>query len=477
MRKTRPEARYEDGRFVPPAPVPRDIAVADYNWRLSLSSIFIAIRNPLETFSALQYSLPISQYVLMGNFFTAVFDPDVIKHIMITNRQNYIMSPIRQRILRPILGEGLISAEGEVWKHARHTMASMFTPRNVGSFGPGMSEAAQEELLTLFDSAGDDGETKVAPLLSKLTYMVLSETLFSGDIERGSEDILQDVATALLYMGRPDPFDFMNAPDWVPRLTKLRGLRAVKRLRRLINEINAKRRIRRDAGEELPDDFLSRLLLAKNEDGAWAFTDRQVQDHMISFIGAGHETTARALVWMLYLLSHDNDARQRAEAEIDALDTQTLAPQDWPEHLPWTTACLEETMRLYPPAPLIARKAVNDDEFGLLFIPERTQVLINSWILHRNTKLWDHPNTFMPERFFGDARAKIGRFQYLPFGAGERVCIGQRFAMQEAIIILVHLMRKFRFDYEDNEAPWPVARITVQPHNDMPMRVTRRSQP
>lgn len=474
MAKNRPKPTYENGRFVPASPVPIPYNVADFGLWQNIKAVLTAMRNPLETLGTPQYELPVTQYLLMGNFFTASCDPDVIKHVMVDNRHNYKMSHIRQTILRPILGNGLISAEGAEWKHARRTMAPMFTPRNVGRFGEIMSQTTQEELETLFDGARSK-PVKAAPLLSRLTYMVLSDTLFSGEIERGSEGVLKDVATALLYMGRPDPVDFMNAPDWVPRLTRLRGLKAVKRIRKQINSITQSRRTRRDAGENLPDDFLSRLLLAKSETDEWAFTDLQIEDHMISFIAAGHETTARALTWMLYLLSNDEAARDRAEQEVDALDVEGTGPQDWPESLPWLTACLEETMRLYPPAPMIARHAIGDDEYQLLFIPQRTHVMINTWPLHRHNRYWDHPNSFMPERFFGQAREKIHRFQYLPFGVGERVCIGQRFAMQEAVILAAHLLRGFRFEYCGKEAPWPNMRITVQPHNDMPMTVARRN--
>lgn len=475
MAQKRPEPGFEDGYFVPPAPMPRKLKVADYKFWHGFQSVFTAVRNPLETFSDIQYHHLVSQYSLMGSYFTMVSDPATIKHIMIDNRQNYRMSEIRQRILRPIIGDGLIAAEGATWQHARRIMSPMFTPRNVSTFGASIKKATLSELPLLFDDAANTGAAEpVASKLSALTYQVLSETLFSGGIEGGKEKILEDVATALTYMGRPDPMDIMGAPDWVPRLTTLRGLGAVKRLRKRIRAICEKRQTQYEAGERLPDDFLSRLLLAE-DDNAPAFDTQQIEDHMISFIGAGHETTARGLAWLLYLLSNDRQAREKLEAEIDELDIESVPPESWVDQLPWTKACFEETMRLYPPAPFIARSPIEDDEFGLLYIPERTFLFINAWILHRHEKLWERPNAFDPTRFLGEARRKIDRFQYLPFGAGERVCIGQRFAMQEALILIVLLLRKYRFDYAGDQPPWPKLRITVQPDNDMPMRVSRRN--
>lgn len=476
MAKKRPEAYFKDGYFVPPVPIPPNIPVADFKLRHGLKFLFIAVKNPLESFSEIQYRLPVFQYMMTGSYFTNLADPGAIKHCLVDNRNNYRMSSIRQRIVKPILGDGLVSAEGEEWSHARRVMTPMFTPRNVSTFAEAMTTTGAADIETLFgEAAQNSAPVKLAPLLSTLTYNVLSDTLFSGEIEKNKTDILQDVATTLQYMGRPDPFDLMEAPEWLPRLTTLRGLRAVRRVRKAIRDIAKQRSDKRDTGETLPDDFLSRLLLAE-DDGKAAFTPKQIEDHLITFIGAGHETTARALVWMLYLLSNDTDSRDRLEAEIDTLDIAVIPPEDWVDHLPWTKACFEETMRLYPPVPILAREAIKDDQYGLAHIPERTYLLIVTWILHRHKKLWDRPDAFDPSRFLGEARGDIDRFQYLPFGAGERVCIGQRFAMQEAMILIVLLLRNFRFDYRSDTPPWPVMRITVQPENDMPMKVTRRRQ-
>jgi len=468
MGRPRPQPRHKNGFFIPPAPIPRDIKSADFRFRDSLTSVFVAARNPLETFSATQFKIPVSQYSLMGNIFTQVTDPEVIRHIFIENRDNYRMSPLRQRVLKPMLGDGLITAEGETWKHARRTMSPMFTPRNVSTFARTMRATTERELPNLLKT--DEIQT-IAPIMSALTFLVLSDTLFSRDIDRDQSQMIRDVSIALSHMGRPDPMDIMNAPSWIPRLVGIGGRRAVRRLRRSISEATDKRKT--IATKAMPDDFLTRLLTAEN-DGKPAFSAEQIEDQMISFIGAGHETTARALAWMLYLLSNDPAARERLEAEVDALDMDTIDPVDWDKHLPWAMACFEETMRLYPPAPFISREPIADDQIGLVHIPERTNILVNLWVMHRSELLWEHPSAFNPTRFLGKARDKIDRFQYLPFGMGERVCIGQRFAMQEAAILIALLVRTYRFDYAGSEVPWPKMRVTVQPENNMPMTVTRR---
>ncbi len=405
----------------------------------------------------------------MGNWFTAINHPDFIRHCFVENRKNYRFQKIRQSILKPIIGDGLITAEGPTWSHARRAMSPMFTPKNIRHFGAVMQETTAREMPEIFK---DGADIKIAPALSKLTYLVLSDTLFSGDIDADQSQVLRDVATALAYMGRPDPLDFMGAPDWVPRLTRLPGLKSAKRLRRLIAQVIDKRQAARQSGHDMPDDFLTRLL-AVGDDDMPAFTPLQIEDHMIAFIGAGHETTARGLAWLLYLLANDESVRQKLEAEVDGLDVST-PPETWIDTLPYALACFEETMRLFPPAPMIVREAIDDDVYATSFIPGGSVVMVNTWQLHRHETLWENPERFDPERFMGKARENIDRFQYLPFGVGERVCIGQRFALQEAVILIALLIRSYRFDYAGKAAPWPIMRITVKPDNDMPMRAARR---
>ncbi len=468
----RPRPRFEAGDFIPAVPIPDTKKTKDYRWYHGFASIKTIVNNPLESFNAEQFEHPVTQYKLLINQFSVVNDPALIKHCFVDNRRNYKFSTIRQRLLRALIGDGLISAEGAKWTHARRAMSPMFTPRNVKNFARVMRTTTEREMPNLLEG---DGIIEIANPMAALTYLVLSDTLFSGEIDREQHAILSDVSTALAYIGRPDPLDLLNAPNWIPRLSRLRGLKAVKNLREMIGELLQRRKKRRDDGETLPDDFLSRLLLVGDEETP-PFSDVDIEDHLLAFIGAGHETTARALSWLFYLLSNDTKSRDRLEAEVDKLDLDAIPPEKWGEHLPFTLACFEETMRLFPPAPFIVRQAVKDDTHGDIKIAAKSILFLNTWQLHRHKTLWDKPEAFIPERFMGKARDTIGRFQYLPFGVGERVCIGQRFALQEAAILIALLARNYRFDYASDDPPWPKLRITIQPENDMPMRITRRSK-
>jgi cytochrome P450 len=221
----------------------------------------------------------------------------------------------------------------------------------------------------------------------------------------------------------------------------------------------------------VPDDFLTRLLNIKTEEGE-TLNDKQIEDQLVTFIGAGHETTSRAMTWMVYLLSQDDASCETLEKEIDALDV-SLPPEDWHEHIPLAMACFEETMRLYPPAPIISRELIEADTYQDLALKKDSAVMINLWALHRHRKLWTHPDRFEPARFMPEKRESIHRFQYLPFGLGHRVCIGQRFAMQEAAILIALIFKDYRFKLSGAH-PWPLMRITTKPETSLMMKVTKR---
>lgn len=456
-------------RFLPPHPEGRPGPFPNFVWLRTLAELPRIVRNPLESFAKFQFETPVSRYRLFHMPFALISDPDLARHVFVERADVLEAEPLRQKVLRPVLRDGMLTAEGHVWRRARRAIAPMFAPRHVHGFAPAMMRVTQRVLDEWDETPGD---MRVAPELTRLAYLVLSETLFSGEIDGDVEAILTDVATVLEHLSAADPLDFLGVPEWVPRFTRMRGHGAVRRVREMVRTIAERRRAAIERSETVPEDFLT-LLLNTGDAGESGLTLDEIEDNVLTFIAAGHETTARALAWTFYLLANDPAARERAEAEADALDT-ALPPDDWGSRLPWITACFEEAMRLYPPAPVILRTLSADISHGEYDIPAGTNVYVSPWVLHRHTLLWDEPNRFAPERFYGDARKSIGRFQYLPFGLGPRVCIGASFAIQEAQIILALILRRFRFDYAGERDPWPVMKITIQPDNGMPM--TRRNR-
>jgi cytochrome P450 len=218
-----------------------------------------------------------------------------------------------------------------------------------------------------------------------------------------------------------------------------------------------------------PSDFLTLLLKA---DG---LSEEEIADNIITFIGAGHETTARALGWTLYCLAEAPWERERVEEEIDRVTSSGIEPVRWLDHMPMTRAAFEEAMRLYPPAASISREAIEEDRYADLVILKGAQVQMMPWTIHRHRLLWEHPEAFMPERFHPGNRDSIDRYQYLPFGVGPRICIGASFAMQEAMIVLGVLMSRFRFDTLPETKPWPVQKLTTQPQGGLPMQGAARA--
>ena len=222
-----------------------------------------------------------------------------------------------------------------------------------------------------------------------------------------------------------------------------------------------------------PNDLLTLLLTAHDPEGGTLFSGREVFDNAMTFIFAGHETTANALAWTLYLLSQFAEADERVADEARTVDPIALARGELPD-LAFTRAVLEESMRLYPPAPFISREAVAADVVGGRAIAPRTSVLVSTWILHRHHLLWERPDEFDPSRFLPENRDGIHRFAYLPFGAGPRICIGMAFAMQEAMVALTAIVRRYRLELEPGQEVLPLARITLRPRGGLKMRLYRR---
>ena len=446
--------------FLAPAPVPHEKPLG------AVRFVATAARNPLEIWARRAYREPFVEARWLGVPTFIVSDPAAIRHFLVENASNYAMQPLRQRVLRPLLRDGLLTAEGELWRRTRRSLAPVFTPRNIESFAPVMAARSAAFAEALGARAGN---TDAAFEMTLLTYDILQATLFTGDIAGDPEGFARTVGNFLGTMGHADPLDILGAPDFLPRITRMLGGRSQRYLRAVIANTMAKREaiLRRDDGKA-PRDLLTLLF----EAGGLSRTE--IEDNIITFIGAGHETTARALGWTLYLLSQAPGERDKVEAELDALLDDLHDPLDWPDQLIHTRAAFEEAMRLYPPAPSLNRTAIAADRFGAMDIPAGASLLVLPWVVHRHERLWSQPGHFMPSRFLPENRDRIDRYQYLPFGVGPRVCIGQSFAMQEGIIALASLMRHLRFDYIGKRPPVPVQKITVQPRGGLPMRVSVR---
>lgn len=457
--------------FVPPAPRLRTRLLTPPE------VIWTALRNPLELWGRGAYTMPWMRTRLFKERTAVINHPGLIRHVLVDNVANYKMSEIRQLVLKPILKDGLLTAEGDVWKRCRKAMAPVFTPKHSRGFA-GQMLSVSEEFLGRYADIGSEGRVlDISVDMTDLTYVILAETLFSGEIAGDKQTVAEDVDALLERMGRIDPMDMLRAPAWLPRLTRIGGRKMLRKFRGIVAETMAMRQARmRDDPHGVPQDFLTLLLQLAGPNG---LSMEEIEDNILTFIGAGHETTARALAWTLYCVAHSPRVRARMEAEIDQVMAEGAEPVDWLERMPWVRAAFEEALRLYPPAPSINREAIEPDywtspEGDSITIDAGVTVLIMPWTLHRHELLWEKPRAFMPERFLPENRGRIDRFQYLPFGAGPRTCIGATFALQEAVIALAVLMRHYRLDAIADAKVWPVQKLTTQPRDGILMKVSPR---
>ncbi len=433
--------------------------------------LWMAWREPLDIWSDRHFAERIITGQSFLGFAINVADPAGVRHVLLENAKNYDKGELQKRVLGPLLAEGLLLVEGDDWKRARRIMAPLFTPHRMAGLTGRMQEVSQARVSGWLE----DRSARVINIdreMTGLTFDIISATMFS-DMLGGEAGQFERALTGFLdTAARIDPLEVLNAPRWIPRMGQIFGGRTARFFENRVAQLVADRRALIDSGAEAPDDLLTALLNARDVDGGAGLSEREVACNILTFILAGHETTARALGWTLHLLSHDQTAQTHVQAEADAFD---LSNPDWADAMPWTRAVIEESMRLYPPAPSLTRRAKEADVICGVEVPAGTAVLITPYVLHRHKTLWDDPDAFMPERFLPGAREKIDRFAYIPFSQGPRICIGAAFSMQEAMIALAEILRRYQVDPPGEAEPMPSHRITLRAKHGIRLRVSKRA--
>ena len=431
--------------------------------------VWLSWHEPLAIWSQRHFREPVMWGESRLGHAMTVSDPKGIRRVMLDNVQNYVKGRVQRRVLGPLIGDGLLLMEDDGWKRARRTLAPLFAPRRLAVAAHRMDEIAEARAQSWL-RRGDDALVLVDLEMTRVTFEILSATLFSDQLGRDMAGFEHALLRYSQTAARVDPLDVVGAPGWLPRVGRIMGGSALRYFEDMVAGLIAARRARLKDGEA-PDDITSALIRAQDPETGAGLSDREVAANILTFILAGHETTARTLGWTLHLLSHSPAAAEAVAAEADALD---LADPDWMDKAPWTRAVLEEAMRLFPPAPLLTREARGSDEVCGVEVRPGTQVLISPWVLHRHERLWDDPSAFRPERFLPGARDRIDRYAYIPFGAGPRICIGAAFALQEAMIVLSAIMRRLTVRPGDLEEPRPSQRITLRAEKGIRLRVRRR---
>ncbi len=423
--------------------------------------------SPIGTWGQRAYEEDIVQGRFLGRSSFILNTPDAIRHVLVDNYENYTRTPAGIRVLRPMLGEGLLIAEGRAWKHQRRTLAPAFTPRAVASLVPHMIAVTDETIAKL--EAASSGPVDLREVMQRMTLEIAGRTMFSFGMERHGAALRDFVMEYGTRLARPHFLDLLLPLGW-PSPQDFSRARFRKRWTRFVAMLMAERRAAGKNEGAPPRDLFDLMVAARDPETGEAFTDEQLGDQVATMILAGHETTATALFWSLYLLALDPVTQDQLAAEVQGSTVNGALDI---ERLKFTRAVVDETMRLYPPAFLIARAAAAPDTIAGLPVKNKDVILIAPWLLHRHEKLWRNPNAFIPSRFMPPSPPP-DRFAYLPFGVGARVCIGAHFALVEATLALAKLIGAFRVELLDREPVIPIGVVTTQPDRSPMFRITPR---
>ncbi len=479
------------------------------NGRGAAAFIASVVRSPLDGYVRLaaSYGDTIAVPYAPRHSFFMLSLPEHAEHVLATNQDNYVKA-VTYRPLRALIGDGLLTSEGERWRRHRRLVQPVFSRQHVTVFGPAMTQASRR-LTARWDSIAQGTVINVAGQMSAVALDIAGRALFGSDLSSDAElmaramDAGQRVATLASFL----PL------TWGPAST--RALKAVARrvghtpegiegpVGRIVAErraayrpgttngraaiphtnhsLNANGEALASPDADSPGDLLEVLLTARAADGS-PLTDAEVGDEVATFMLAGHETSANTLSWSLALLSAYPSARQQLEAEVDAVLGDRDPDAGDVDKLPWTRAVVAEAMRLYPPAWTIERNALADDEVAGVPVPAGSLVAVPPYLVHRHPDFWPDPAGFDPRRFLRDGEAPSWpaaapvrhRYAYIPFGGGRRACVGASFAELETVLVLAAIARRYRLELTASGIPVPTANITLRPGRGLPMRLLRR---
>lgn len=392
--------------------------------------------------------------------YVLVFEPKAIEAIV--QSRGALVKDFFTQDLGMLLGEGLLTAEGEVWKKKRKLVAPAFQPHGLGHYARAMVECTDDALAGF-----RDGETRDAYQDSMhLTLDIVVRSLFGAKVSRFLE-----VEEALAEVSRQYEGLWQTFRSFLPRWVPLAPIRRIRETKALLDGILLE--VIRKKRAEPGHDLLSHLVSLRDEDG-FGMNDRELLEETMTLFLAGHETTALALTYTLSLLASHPAAYAKLLTEVDGeLGGRAPEPKDM-ERLSYTNAVVKESLRVYPPVWTMARLATDDVEVGGVRLRAGEQAILPQWVVHRDARWFPEPEAFRPERFLGDAHKELPRFSYFPFGGGPRVCIGQHFALMELVFVVARLSQSFVFETLDGDAPALHPVITLRPKGPVRLRVRRR---
>jgi len=431
--------------------------------RSQIEAFMVLRRNPLELWGPAAYEQDVLGGRFLGREQLLLNAPDAIRHVLVTNHENYGRNLGARRVLQPLLGRGLFLAEGAAWRHQRRTIAPAMAPRSMPVLSRHVVTAARHSEAELDRLAGQS--IVLMPHLQHLALHIAGQSMFSLEMAGFGTELRSRLLDYGRRFARPGALDLL-LPIAIPSPLDLgRGAFRAEWLRFVDRLIDA--RAAQAPAEGGPRDLLDMLSAARDPVTGAGFGRAQLRDEVATMILAGHETTAVTLFWACYIAARLPEQQERLAAEAATADLSEDGAADALRSLPAIRAHVDEALRLYPPAFLIVRQALAPDVIAGRRVAAGTVVSVSPWVLHRHRKLWADPDRFDPGRFMPDA-VPPDRYSYMPFGAGPRICVGAQFALTEATLVLARLLRAFRIRFAGSGAVMPRGFVTTQP--DRPVR-------
>jgi cytochrome P450 len=394
--------------------------------------------------------------------------PDAVQRVLVDRNRNYDKKTRGYDALRLFLGNGLLTSEGNFWRRQRRIAQPAFHRQRIADFATTMVSLT-ERMVDAWERQADRGDAiDVAEEMTALTLRIVAKTLLSTDIDDGENEVGRSVEL-LNGFARDLMTNPFTLPISLPTPRNRRFRRAADVLERTLQSIITERR---RTGEDAPD-LLSMLMHARDDETGEQMSDEQLRDEAMTIFLAGHETTANALAWAFYLLSTHPDVERRLRAELDeVLGGRSPTMQDLGK-LPFLQQVVKETLRLYPPAWSIGRRAIEEDVIDGYRIEAGSLVILSPWVTHRHPALWPNPEGFDPERFTPESEKIRPRYAYFPFGGGPRLCIGNNFAMMEAQLLLATIVPRISAALVSGHPVVPQPLITLRPAHGLQMTLHR----
>ena len=401
---------------------------------------------------------------------TFAIHPDEVERVNVANRQNYDKRESYDSARKYVLGEGLVASTGELWRRQRKLMSPFFTPKGVQSYAELMIRDSAR-LVERWQALAKGGvEVEMSEEMTLVTASIILRSMFGSDTMESIHCMKDAVGTMISFINSRMPG--LALPVWIPTSKNRKYLAARKLVHRSIAALIAQRRATDPSN--WPDDLLSRLMKARDEETGQAMSESLLRDESITIFFAGHETTARTMTFAWYALANSPHVRERLHAEIDGVLGSRLPTTDELRRLPYTLQVIKEVLRLYPAAPFYVRDAVGADQIGGFDVPAGASVMLSPYYTHRHPQFWENPEVFDPDRWTPERDASRHDYAYHPFAAGPRVCIGNNFSLLESHLLLAILAQRFSPRLRPNYAPeWQMQGV-LGLANGLPMVIAAR---